>query len=69
MVWIKTGNNKFKSQMVTTGIENNGRTEITNGLKQGDLVVTSGAYLINSEYMLRNGNNSMEGMDMSKMKM
>jgi Cu(I)/Ag(I) efflux system membrane fusion protein len=69
MIWISTGNNKFKSQMVTTGIENNGRTEITTGLKQGDIVVTSGAYLVNSEYMLRNGSNSMQGMDMGKMKM
>jgi Cu(I)/Ag(I) efflux system membrane fusion protein len=69
MIWLSTGTNKFKSQMVTIGIENDGRTEITTGLKQGDVVVISGAYLVNSEYMLRNGSNSMPGMDMSKMKM
>lgn len=68
MIWLSSGKNKFKSQMVTTGIENNGRTEITTGLKPGDVVVISGAYLLNSEYLLRTGNSSMQG-DMGNMKM
>ena len=63
-VWIKTGNNKFKMQSVTTGAESGNQIEITSGLKAGDVVVTSGAYLLNSEYLLRNGGNSMEGMKM-----
>ncbi|MEP6616789.1 MAG: efflux RND transporter periplasmic adaptor subunit [Ginsengibacter sp.] len=72
MIWLKTGINKFRSQMVTTGSDNNGITEITNGLKNGDVIVVSGAYLLNSEYMLRNGSNSMQGMpggNMGNMKM
>jgi len=56
-VWIKTGNNKFKMQSVTTGAESGNQIEITSGLKAGDVVVTSGAYLLNSEYLLRNGGN------------
>jgi len=63
-VWIKTGNNKFKMQSVTIGAESGNQIEITSGLKTGDVVVTSGAYLLNSEYLLRNGGNSMEGMKM-----
>jgi Cu(I)/Ag(I) efflux system membrane fusion protein len=63
-VWIKSGNNKFKMQSVTTGAESGNQIEITYGLKTGDVVVTSGAYLLNSEYLLRNGGNSMEGMKM-----
>ncbi|MDQ6757041.1 MAG: efflux RND transporter periplasmic adaptor subunit, partial [Bacteroidota bacterium] len=68
-VWIKTGENTFINKMVTIGIENDGRIEITSGLKSGDLVVTSGAYLLNSEYIFKKGADPMAGMDMSKMKM
>lgn len=58
-VWIKTGYNMFKSRMITTGIEANGFTEITSGLNKGDLVVISGAYLLNSEFIFRKGTNPM----------
>lgn len=68
-VWIKTGNNTFINKMVKVGIENDGRIEITSGLKSGDLVVTSGAYLLNSEYIFKKGSDPMAGMDMGKMKM
>lgn len=64
MVWLKSGPNKFKYQMVTTGVESGGRIEITNGLKRGDTVVVSGAYLLNSEFNLRNGGSAMAGMQM-----
>ena len=69
MVWIQVDKNTFKNVMVQTGLENNGRIEIVSGLKQGDVVVTSGAYLINSEYIFRNGANPMAGHDMGAMKM
>ena len=68
-VWIKTGENTFINRMVNVGIENDGRIEITSGLKSGDLVVTSGAYLLNSEYIFKKGADPMAGMDMTKMKM
>jgi Cu(I)/Ag(I) efflux system membrane fusion protein len=51
--------------MVKTGLESNNRIEITYGLKRGDTVVISGAYLLNSEYNSRNGGSSaMGGMKM-----
>jgi len=68
-IWVKTAQNTFKSRMVQTGQEGNGFVEIKSGLQPGDAVVTSGAYLLQSEYIFRNGANPMEGMDMSKMKM
>lgn len=68
MVWIQVDKNTFKNVMVETGVENDGRLEITSGLKQGDVVVTSGAYLINSEYIFRNGANPMAGHDMGNIK-
>lgn len=64
VVWIETGKNTFKSVMVDTGIETGGRIEIKNGLKPGDVVVTSGAYLINSEYVFKKGADPMAGMQM-----
>ncbi len=60
-VWIKTGNNQFEIAMVETGIETNEYTEIISGLKLGDIIVVSGAYLLNSEYLFKKGTNPMEG--------
>ena len=60
-VWLKTGVNSFRSQMVTTGIENNGVIEITHGLKAGDVVVVSGTYLLHSEYVFKRGADPMIG--------
>ncbi len=68
-VWIQIEKNTFKNVMVETGLENDGQIEIRSGLKQGDVVVTSGAYLINSEYIFRKGANPMAGHDMGNMKM
>lgn len=66
-VWLQTGHNVFKSKMVFVGMETQGQIEITSGLKPGDIVVTSGAYLINSEYIFKKGANPMAGHDMSNM--
>lgn len=68
-VWIQIKGNKFKYKMVELGLESNDRVEIKSGLKEGDVVVISGAYLLNSEYIFKIGSNPMEGMDMGKMKM
>lgn len=66
-VWVKTGHNTFKSIMVHTGLEGNGYIQILHGLNEGDMVVITGAYLLNSEYNFKKGANPMEGHDMSKM--
>ncbi|MEO7802678.1 MAG: efflux RND transporter periplasmic adaptor subunit [Ginsengibacter sp.] len=63
-VWIMTGKNTFKNKMVTAGAESNDRVEITYGLKEGEAVVTSGAYLLNSEYIFKRGASPMAGMKM-----
>jgi Cu(I)/Ag(I) efflux system membrane fusion protein len=60
-VWIQTGPNTFKSQMVTLGQESDNQVEITSGLKEGDVVVTSGNYLLNSEYTFKKGADPMAG--------
>jgi len=63
-VWIKTGVNTFANKMVQTGLETDDRIEITSGMQPGDKVVTSGAYLLESEYRFKKGADPMAGMKM-----
>ncbi|MEJ0081531.1 MAG: efflux RND transporter periplasmic adaptor subunit [Puia sp.] len=65
IVWVQTGHNTYKSISVKTGKEDGDRVEIVFGLKPGDIVVTSGSYLINSEYIFKRGINPDQ--EMSKM--
>jgi Cu(I)/Ag(I) efflux system membrane fusion protein len=53
--------------MVTVGLENDDRIEIESGLNTGDVVVVSGAYLLQSEYIFKKGSSPMSGHDMSTM--
>ena len=69
VIWVETAQNSFKSRMVGTGQEGEGFIEIRSGLQPGDAVVVSGAYLLQSEYIFRNGADPMQGMDMGKSKM
>ena len=66
-VWIRTGTHSFKSKMVTVGLESDDRIEIKSGLNSGDVVVTTGTYLLQSEYIFKKGTNLMSGHDMSNM--
>jgi Cu(I)/Ag(I) efflux system membrane fusion protein len=68
-VWIQIDRNTFKSIMVETGLVSDDRVEIKNGLKEGDVIVTNGAYLLNSEYIFKKGSNPGAGHDMGNMKM
>ena len=61
--WIQAGKNTFKAVMVETGLESDDRIEIKSGLKEGDIVVLSGAYLLHSEYVFKKGTNPMAGHD------
>ncbi len=63
-VWVRTNHNSFVSRMVQTGLETDDRIEILSGLKPGDMVVISGAYLLNSEYKFKKGSSPMAGMKM-----
>lgn len=54
-VWVLVNENTYEQRMVETGIENNYWIEIKSGLQQGEVVVSEGAYLINSEFILHYG--------------
>lgn len=54
-VYVQVEKNTFQPRMVKTGMESNNRIEITAGLTEGEVVVVSGAYLMYSENILKNG--------------
>ncbi|WP_442947175.1 efflux RND transporter periplasmic adaptor subunit, partial [Noviherbaspirillum sp.] len=53
VVMLAQGDGKFMPVDVETGIESNGKTEITKGLEAGQKVVVSGQFLIDSEASLK----------------
>ncbi|KAA5544864.1 efflux RND transporter periplasmic adaptor subunit [Adhaeribacter rhizoryzae] len=55
-VWVKTGKNTFSPRLVSTGESGTNNIAIKSGLSAGDTVVVTGAYLLYSEYVLKNGN-------------
>lgn len=61
MVWVQTANNTYKRRMIDTGLESGDRIEIKSGLQNGDVVVVSGAYLLNSEYIFKKGADATGG--------
>ncbi len=63
-VWVQTGKGSFKSIMVEIGMEDGDRVQIKSGIQAGDIVVIRGAYLLNSEFIFKQGANPMEGMKM-----
>ena len=56
----------YENRMLEIGIQNKKEVEVISGLKEGEFVVTSGAYLLNSALVLKKGAGmpGMEGMKM-----
>ncbi len=48
VVFVRTGADQFSRRAVTTGAESDGLMEIVRGLAEGDVVATSGAFLLKS---------------------
>lgn len=69
IIWVKNQDGTFQNRMVSVGKSNGDLIEITDGLSEGESVVISGAYLLQSEFVFKKGNNVMAGHDMSNMKM
>lgn len=64
VVILALGEGKFKSIDVKFGSLADGYYEVKEGLKEGDEIVTSSQFLIDSESNLKAGTSSMSGMDM-----
>lgn len=64
-LWTQTGERQYRRVRVSTGEGSARSVPVTAGLRAGDKVVVSGAYLLQSEYSLRQGaTDSMNGMSM-----
>lgn len=63
--WVKKADNMFERRMIQTGVENVKEIEVVSGISEGELVVISGGYLLNSELILRQG--GLKGHDMEGM--
>jgi Cu(I)/Ag(I) efflux system membrane fusion protein len=59
-VYVQAGHNTFQPRMVKTGLENFDQVEIMEGIKEGDTVAVSGAYLLYSEIVLKKGVDPMD---------
>lgn len=64
IVWVKNTNGSFSPRMIKTGAGNQSYSPVLSGLNAGDVVVTKGAYLLNSEAIFKNGSDQMAGMKM-----
>lgn len=63
VVWVRNADGSFSSRMVTVDAGNQSYSPVVSGLTAGEVVVTNGAYLLNSEAIFKNGSN-MAGMKM-----
>jgi len=54
-LYVLTATNTFAPRVVQTGIENFNEVEIVHGLKEGEEIAATGAYLLYSELMLKRG--------------
>lgn len=54
-VYVQTDQNTFAPRLVKTGIENFNLVEVTEGLKAGEIIAITGAYLLYSEIILKKG--------------
>ncbi|MBD1366543.1 efflux RND transporter periplasmic adaptor subunit [Mucilaginibacter sp. ZT4R22] len=64
VVWVKNTNGSFSPRMIKTGAGNQNYLPILSGVSAGDVVVTIGAYLLNSEAIFKKGSDQMDGMKM-----
>lgn len=55
MAWVESAPNTFEPREVRTGFKSDGYYEILSGLSEGETVVTSGGFLLDSESQLQGG--------------
>jgi Cu(I)/Ag(I) efflux system membrane fusion protein len=55
LVWVESGQNVFVPREITTGARSSAGVQVLTGLKAGEKVAVTGAYLIDSEAQLAGG--------------
>ncbi|MBV8389529.1 MAG: efflux RND transporter periplasmic adaptor subunit [Mucilaginibacter sp.] len=65
-VWVKNADGSFSPRFIQTAAGNANYVPVVSGLSAGDVVVSGGTYLLNSEDIFKNGEDktSMAGMKM-----
>jgi len=61
LVIVAEGEGRFRQQDVEIGFDSGGKSEVRKGLAEGDKVVVSGQFLIDSEASLKGSGTRMEG--------
>ncbi|MFH1458754.1 MAG: efflux RND transporter periplasmic adaptor subunit [Candidatus Omnitrophota bacterium] len=61
VVYIDLGEGRYQLTQVKTGIDAQGYVEVLDGLKQGDMVVTEGNFLLDSQTTLTGGQSLLYG--------
>lgn len=51
VVFVATSDTRFEKRVVKTGLEQHGRVQIVDGLKEGERVVTTGSFILKSELL------------------
>ncbi len=64
VVWVEVRPGSFEPRTVTLGARADGWVEVLEGLRAGERVASSGAFLLDSESQLRGSGGAMPGMDM-----
>ena len=68
VVYIQKENGHYTPQVIHTGLQGELYTQVIDGLKEGDHVVSVGSFFVDADTKLKSaGMNSMPGMDMTGM--
>ncbi|MCB9061914.1 MAG: efflux RND transporter periplasmic adaptor subunit [Halobacteriovoraceae bacterium] len=55
VIWLDTGNHTYTAKKIVTGFESEGYVEVKHGLKENDLVVIEGNFLLDAQAQLTGG--------------
>ena len=61
--WVKTADGMYENRVIETGLQNKQEVEVLSGIAEGEAVVATGAYALNSALVLKSGS-GMGGMKM-----
>jgi Cu(I)/Ag(I) efflux system membrane fusion protein len=61
VVYLDLGNGRYKIQQIKTGFEADGFIQVVEGLKEGDMVVTDGNFMLDSQSTLTGGQSLLYG--------
>lgn len=59
IVYVDMGDNKFETRQVEIGVVTNDMAEVVGGLKEGEIVVSDGNFLLDSQASLKGGESLM----------